>query len=226
MSKEYIDLMIEVFVDELKYFNHYFNVIRAEINEKGKCLEDEFKRISPQYDPEFTDESEVWSQAYQNVFGTDNFPLDFHLPSMTAGFCIIIYHAFERFLEEIFEQLKISNLEHLKSISIDPNKVVLGDKLEKFQNFVDIFPQIKTLSSYKELNELRLVCNVFKHGTGPSMTQLKAERPDMFKWSSLFDYTNIRPLAGMDINISENDFSGYLKAINLFLEEVFKYSKN
>src|SRR4030067_1182556 len=100
MSKEYIDLMIKTFIDELKYFKDYFNVIRAEIDDKGKRVEAEFK-----------------------------------------------------------------------SISIDPNKVVLGDKLEQFLNLVDIFPEIKTLSSYKKLNELRLVCNVFKHGTGKSMTQ-------------------------------------------------------
>lgn len=49
--------MIEVFIDELTIFNHYFDVIKAEIDEKGKRLEDEFKKISPQYNPEFTDDA-------------------------------------------------------------------------------------------------------------------------------------------------------------------------
>ena len=92
-----------------------------------------------------------------------------------------------------------------------------------FASITELFPEIKKYICYNKINEMRLVCNVFKHGNGGSLTDLRLIRPDMCKRIiDDFGPEIIRPLAGMDVEVSEKDFIEYVKAIKLFFKEAFE----
>ncbi len=88
------------------------------------------------------------------------------------------------------------------------------------------------LSSYAKLNELRLVANTVKHGSGSSANKLYKLRPELFSptgipegipedKSSFFPQPqNVRlPAAGEDIYISEDDLNIYFNAASRFWKE-------
>lgn len=227
MTINRLNYFMEIFVDELSIFEHYFNVLKSEIDKKGELLEQEYERIESSSDDENMHPSTIWDEANKKLFGTGNFPFPFHMASIAGGFCIIIYHAFERFLQEFVEQLKAIDIDYYKELSIEPSKVELGKSIDKFYDLAKLIPKIQEYSSYKKIDELRNVCNVFKHGTGSSLRQLETLRPDMVRWSSSdFGRDIIRPFAGVDIELKEDDFYEYLKSLKQFLEEAFNYSKN
>lgn len=101
----------------------------------------------------------------------------------------------------------------------------------------DYVKDLKTLSengidhqsfiSWSTLEELRHVCNAVKHAEGSSSRQLRTLRPDLFidpKMVSFSQFDRIspvtQPLAGEDIYLQEADIDKFMKAIELFWNEV------
>jgi len=84
------------------------------------------------------------------------------------------------------------------------------------------------LSSWKKVDELRLVANTVKHGAGDSARRLSTVRPDLFSYPTGDGYFNqapplpymiSRPAAGDDIYVSEQDLGEYFSAAETFWRE-------
>lgn len=87
-----------------------------------------------------------------------------------------------------------------------------------FKNHFNL--DLKTLDSWGEMDELRLLANTAKHGNGPSAVQLRKVRPDLFEnpqirellpeSPGMYTSSNIYlPLAGQDLFVSEDIFAAY-----------------
>lgn len=86
-----------------------------------------------------------------------------------------------------------------------------------------IFKEIKQISSYEILEELRLISNVFKHGTGSSWTDLvKRNTPIIRCYDENFSEGSlIRPFNTSDIELTSCNYLQYHEAVKSFLEDVF-----
>ena len=163
--------------------------------------------------------------------GSDLFPPYRHESALTGGYSIIIYHAFERFLELIVDYHLKEGFATIMNEQIDKKRsdkmksiIDNSSKLETFGELVILYPAIKQYKSYPKLHELFLACNVFKHGSGRSTTALAELRPDLFKHIFMgVSGTGLRPLSGWGVELVKEDFYSYVTAIKLFLKEAFGY---
>jgi hypothetical protein len=106
----------------------------------------------------------------------------------------LLFHIFEKDCKKMFPNLSGNDLK---------------DKLQ------EIGISTEDNSSWYKINkELRLICNVIKHGTGPSYDDLKRLREDLFK-------NNFGFLLKSDIEISLNDIEVYGNEMKKFWIEFF-----
>lgn len=93
---------------------------------------------------------------------------------------------------------------------------------------------IKTLSSWGVINELRLLANAAKHGEGSALRQLRVIRPALFEdprlrellpeHPDIYRSGKVRtPLAGQGIHVSERDFAEYGNVTVEFSLEIARY---
>ena len=85
---------------------------------------------------------------------------------------------------------------------------------------------ITKLSSFKKINEIRLVDSTVKLSFGSSRDELKKIRPDLFipvgvelEHHVHDENIKVQPLVGDDIYIKELDFKNYVKNLKDFWEE-------
>jgi len=102
-----------------------------------------------------------------------------------------------------------------------------GQVVEWFQS--DLAIDLKALSSWTRVSELRALANSIKHGEGRSAEELRALRPDLFvhpqfrseAHSDTWSIGRIRkPLFGEDIYLSREEFAGYHVATLTFWDEL------
>ena len=93
---------------------------------------------------------------------------------------------------------------------------------------------LKTLSAWPMVEQLRLIANSVKHGDGGSAAELRTLRPDLFQDPSLCtlssDFREMltpaslgRPMAGEDLFVTERAFAEYAEASNVFIAGVADY---
>ena len=92
---------------------------------------------------------------------------------------------------------------------------------------------MKSLSAWSKVNELRLVANTVKHGSGPSSDELFKIRPDFFYPNCDTQEHNSRPFllrkpaAGEDLYLTEQDIAAYFEAaISLWQEFSIKIEEH
>ena len=128
-----------------------------------------------------------------------------------------LYHLWERLLKEFLRrELRWSDIGK-DSDQINKSDFCKLNKLLASCNF-----HISSMIYYKDLNELRLVANVIKHGEGQSCTDLYATSPHLFgKQIELFE--NL-PMADLELEradfleLDREDFLRYAKAVQDFWE--------
>ncbi len=99
-------------------------------------------------------------------------------------------------------------------------------QLEKFHALLDAgCCSMKSLSAWSKVNELRLVANSVKHGSGPSSDELFTIRTDLLYPNYDTQEHNSRPFllrkpaAGEDLYVTEKDIAAYFEAaISLWQE--------
>ena len=107
-------------------------------------------------------------------------------------------------------------------------------QLEKFHALLDAGGcSMKSLSAWSKVNELRLVANTVKHGSGPSSDELFKIRPDLFYPNCDTQEHNSRPCllrkpaAGEDLYVTEQDIAAYFEAaISLWQEFSIKIEEH
>jgi len=230
MAEPYIEYDIKKFLEELKTYAYYFRITFLEQERLAKAIQDKHDEIGHAYDYEHGDDGEVWSRAHEEVLGSDEVWITEHELFIVGGYCIIIFHAFERFLEYLFDfVLKRDLPEMLKKQITDKQKeairkVLKDDKLDTFSCFCDIFPEVKVANGYMKVSELNAVCNVFKHGKGPALERLKIIRPDITKHLDDMFSSTLRPFRGHGLSIEQKLVNEYVDAIKEFLFDVFGVS--
>ena len=192
--------VLEDFVVEVDMYAKHLSYVLRELEISDKKIRDEFNRIQGDYDPEYTDEATVWEKAAENVLGARTwFIPQFQQVGAIAGYCIVLFHLFERFLEEI------SFLKY-------------GAGVQSYLDFKSRYPELASKPSFDKLDELRLIANYCKHGKGSAESNLRAKRPDYFE---PFGKKLIpKPLSGYDIKISQDDFNSYVTAVKDFVNAV------
>ena len=92
-------------------------------------------------------------------------------------------------------------------------------QLEEFHARLDAGGcSMKSLSAWSKVNELRLVANSVKHGSGPSSNELFKIRPDLFYPNCETQEHNSRscllrkPAAGEDLYVTEQHIAAYFEA--------------
>lgn len=194
--------LIKSFLFELKMYSEHLKWILGRIKGLDDTIRDEYEKIQNNYNPEQTDEGEVFAQAADNVLGGSTFPPHFQRSGAISGYCILIYHLMERFLEDVS-----AIISHSTCLT------------NSFPKFMEVYPDFKKESFYPKLDELRLLCNVCKHGKGSAEKKLREKRPNYFR--EIY-YFHIAPLSGYDLIIDFVDFEEYLEAIKQFTEKLKK----
>ncbi len=107
-------------------------------------------------------------------------------------------------------------------------------QLEEFHARLDAGGcSMKSLSAWSKVNELRLVANTVKHGSGPSSDELFTIRPDLLYPNYDKQDQNSRPFllrkpaAGEDLYVTEQDIAAYFEAaISLWQEFSIKIEEH
>jgi len=93
---------------------------------------------------------------------------------------------------------------------------------------------LRNLSAWPKINQLRLLANSVKHGEGKSAVELRTIRPDLFQNPHLSEFFRdfpemnmaqlVRlPLAGEDIFVTAEVFSEFSEAANSWFAEIAEY---
>lgn len=195
------DYLFKTFLFELDMYDKHLLYIFERLDSLDNLIKTEFDKIQDNYDPNFDDEIDVWNKSTEKVLGNSmTFIPEFQKVGAIAGYCIIIFHLFERFLEDIA---------YFKN----------AQRLDSYCQFITAYPIFKENTDiYKKIDELRLVVNYCKHDKGSAEQDLRKKRPDYFNQFSIqSETTALKPLSGYDIAISQNDFNEYISNIKAFV---------
>lgn len=159
------------------------------IEQEAKQLsEQKLLELSSRFNPEFTDESDVYDQAFHR--GVDHYIVqsDMKIEFLKSA-ATWIFHLFEKDCTYIFgtEDGKLK-LEHLSKLNIDTSE---------------------ESNWYKCNTELRALSNSIKHGKGSSFEKLKTLRPDLIIETDNF-------LSKSDIVIEMENINEYIEFMNSF----------
>lgn len=128
-----VEYHIREFFEELKTYKHYFDIKIKEQERLSQAIQDKHDEIAIGFDYENDDDGTVWSLAHENILGSDNVWITEHELFIIGGNCIIIFHAFERFLEEIFDLIFKRDLPQMLKRLVSKNQKRL---LRKFWRMI------------------------------------------------------------------------------------------
>ena len=166
--KDQIVRFVEIYNLKLK---SVFDNIDAEAEEHGNTYFEDVMQNT--YHPDAIDPADIAEQAMDR--SVEHWDLLNHgRYVLLSSWHVSLYEAFE-------QQLRLflySELSHNFRIEINhiPNRF---KDLKKILLFYSV--DFSSLKGLKQIDQLRLVCNVLKHGEGPSAVELRKKRPDLIK---------------------------------------------
>jgi hypothetical protein len=173
----------------------------------------EKKSNEPAWDDSGPDESEIADDADelgQYIYEDLRFVGDQVTMLAIAG----VYHLWERRVKEFLE----SQFGDYCTPYMPLEKVRTAD-FKKITKVLSAFGwDIRETDFYSQLDRLRLVANVAKHGDGTSSEELFKKAPDMFKTTGL----NAPPAARM-LKLSQDDFCRAVDAVTKFFTQFPKH---
>lgn len=141
MSVYWVEYQIREFFGEIEVYKHYFQSSIKEQERLFREIEKQYTKISKVFDDESNDGSIPWEEANKKILGTDSLLVSSHINFIVGGHCIILFHSFERFSEEIFRYGYIKELPSILNEKISTElrrkikKIIEKDKLETFYDF-------------------------------------------------------------------------------------------
>jgi len=132
---------------------------------------------------------------------------------LLSSWHVVLYEAFEQQLRCYLHK----ELSHEFRLTINH----LFSRLEEIKKILIFYGvDFSSLKGLKEIDHLRLVCNVIKHGEGSSAEELRKKRPDIIK---KYDEDELLELYGSSLleevlGISDNTLKEFGKAIKDFWE--------
>lgn len=200
--------------NEIRFFTKiYFDKIRpafsnidAEAEEYKEKLLANFNRNYDSDYPDFNDYISIIEQTHE-ITGEYWLNLDLMKHNSLLMWIAMLYQYWEqqmrRFLHN--EMKKYFKIEFAKFC-------VRIEEIKKCFSFHGI--DIESLQSWDKVNELRLLCNVIKHGDGSAAKKLYKIRPDLFK-SEDTDMLRLYKTTLLDhvIQVTEEDLQSYSDAL-------------
>ncbi len=206
---EYIpERVFEEFLTELGMYSAQLGYVLDKLAQIQQQIQDEYERIEGDYNPEYHDAGDVWYQAAKNILGVDTmFSPHFQKAGAMGGYCIIVYHLFERFLEEV---CRLRDIPFIGEFHLP--------------KFFEAVPTLKVHPSFSSIEELKDLVNFCKHGRGDAETALRKNRPDYFTFTPNppWEHETLKPLSGYDLEIDPKDFEGYVSEIKKMVTEIRK----
>ncbi len=135
--------------------------------------------------------------------------------SLIATWHATLYHLWEQQLRWFL----FREMSRVKKIQFETFCTNLSEIKEKFKlHNVDI----ESFSCWPQINKLRLLCNVIKHGDGKSAKELRKIKPTLFKQEDGTDHMKIfkTTLLEETLNIDEKTLQNYSEALLSFWDEI------
>ena len=215
-------------MDIWHYADTYKNKISpvfSNIEEEAKKIADEqYEEMGRYFNPDYHDAGDFAEQAWEK--GLDYFEgMSLMGYNTKLMWCSTLYHFWEQQVRRFIYQ-EVNRTHRF----IDKNKKEIP--FEKFcvrgiddikEAFSDFNQNLEQLSSWEDINELRLLTNVIKHGAGWSATELEKLRPEFFnnavlKINLLELYRNT--LTNIVLSIQDEDFERYCNSLIKFWGEL------
>jgi len=206
MDKEYFKYQIGQFVDLfLLKLEPVFDNIDAEAEEHGNNYFD-----GSQSDSEYIDPGDLAEQAMDQTIKHYEF-LSLGKYVLMASWHVALYEAFEQQVRYFIHKELSRN--YRLSISQVFSRF---DDLKKILVFYCV--ELGALKGLKEIDHLRLLANVIKHGEGESASELRKKRPDLIK---AYDDLDLLELYGSSLlekalNINQDTLKDFGSAIEQF----------
>jgi len=221
---------IELFYDT---YSNRINPIFESIEEESNAIaEEKYQELGRCFNPDYNDPAdfaeEAWEAGLEYYEGMALMKYNTKLMWIST-----LYQFWEQQVRKfIYEEVTKTH----KFIDKKGNEVLFKDfctrGIEDIKEaFLEFNQDLEELRCWTEINELRLLTNVIKHGDGWSATQLKELRPDFFK-AEFSNYNLLdlykTTLNELVLNINDNEFQEYCKALiefwNVLPERI--YSKD
>mgnify|MGYP006293308565 FL=1 len=187
MNKKYMIKQIGSFVEvyNLKLKSVYDN-IDTEAEKHGNDYYEGV--IQKTYPPDVIDPASIAEEAMDRSI--EHWDLLYHgRYILLSSWHVALYEAFEQQLR-LFLYKEIS---HNFSINLDQ----VPSKLAGLKGILVCYGvDFNLLKGLKQIDHLRLVCNVVKHGEGPSARKLRKQRPDLIR---IHDDTELLDLYGSSL---------------------------
>lgn len=212
MNKKYLKDQISQFVD---LFILKLNPIFENIDEEAEKHGNEFfNHACGHGDPETIDPGDFADEAMDRAFKHWEF-LNHGKYVLLASWHVALYEAFEQQLrsylyKELSHDFNLS-INHVFSKFNDMKKILLLYKIN-----------LASINGLKQIDELRLLCNVIKHGEGASANELRKKRPELIKMVNdieLLDLYNSSLLEEV-LEISDKTLAEFGNAINDFWDSI------
>jgi hypothetical protein len=199
-------------------FIHKILPVFSNIDEEArKVAKEHFKSLGRNFNPDYHDEGDFAEQAWEK--GLDYYDgmslMQYNTRLMWVS---TLYQFWEQqvrkyLFEEINRTHEIGSFKDFCAKGIPQIKKV----------FLEFEQDLESLSSWEDINELRLLANVIKHGDGGSASQLQKLRPDFFK-NEISD-TNLlelykNTLTNIVLNVKDEDYTRYCESLIEFWDEL------
>ncbi len=209
MQKRYLKNQIGRFVEiyNLK-LKPIFDNIDSEAEEHGDNF---FKGVMENCsDPDAIDPSDIADEAMDRVYKHWEL-LNHGKYVLLSSWHVALYEAFEQQLRNyLFKELK-----HNFNLTINH----IFSKLEDMKKLLFLYGvDLSSLNGLKQIDHLRLVCNVVKHGEGSSANELRKKRPDLIKTYDKIELLELYGSSLLDevLAINETTLIEFGKAIEDF----------
>lgn len=208
MDKQYLKDQIGRFVNvyNLK-LKPVFDNIDIEAEEYANYFFEEAHKYS---NPDSIDLSDIADEAMDRASEHWNM-LNHGRYVLLASWHVALYEAFEQqvrnfLLKELSHEFHLT-IHHIVSRFDDMKKI-----------FVLYGVDLGSLKGLKEIDHLRLVCNVVKHGEGQSANELRKKRPDLIKMHEDIELLELYGSSLLDeaLSITEKTLLEFGKAIEDF----------
>ena len=209
MDKEYYKNQIGRFVAVYKLkLNTVFDNMDIEANEHGNSF---FNQVLQHSHPDYQiDPSDIADEAMNRSI--DHWDLLNHgRYVLLASWHVALYEAFE-------QQVRLFLI---KEISHD-YRFMNGIFVSRLKDFKTIFVlygvNLNSVKGLKQIDHLRLLCNVVKHGEGYSADELRKKRPDLIKTMEETELLDLYGSSLLDesLAISVETLMGFGNAIEAF----------
>ncbi|MBM4137663.1 MAG: hypothetical protein FJ241_12670 [Nitrospira sp.] len=212
-TRKYLKSEISSYVEI--YFQKLLPVFKDIENDAENYAKDFYDNFmsQPAYD-EFIDPASIAEKALE--IGIEHFSyLKLGKYNLTATWHATLYQLWE-------QQLRLflfREMSHVYKLEIKTFCTTIERIKEKFL-FHNV--DIESFPCWPRINELRLLCNVIKHGPGDSERKLLEIKPDLFKKDNDIDYMEVYKTTLLEetLNIDETTLQNYKDALLSFWDEI------